>query len=54
MIHKGVANSVFEENLFTPIPHTVQVCYPAGLLKVRISMWIQNGIPPPPKPLQQP
>jgi hypothetical protein len=54
--HKGVANSVskFGGILFTPVLYAVDVCYAAGPLKVRVSMWSQNGPPPPPKPLQQP
>jgi hypothetical protein len=55
MTHKWVANSVSKEGviLFTPIPYNVEVCYAAGPLKVRVSLWSQNGSPPPPKPLQQ-
>jgi len=45
--------SKFRGILFTPVRYAVEVCYAAGPLKVRVSLWSQNG-PPPPKPLQQP
>ena len=56
MTHKGVTKSVskFGGILFTPILYTVDVCFAAGPLKDRASLWSQNGHPLPPKPLQQP
>jgi len=48
MTHKGVANSGSKEGriLFTLIPYNVEVCYAADPLKVRVSLWSQNGSPP--------
>jgi len=42
------------EILFTSIPYTVQVGHAVGLLKVRVTLWSQNGPCPTPKALQQP
>ena len=55
MTHKGVANSVSKEGgiLSTPISYNVEVCYAAGPLKVRVSLWSKNGSPPPPNPPPQ-
>ena len=56
MTHKGVANSAlkFGGILFTPILYTAEVCNVAGPLKVRVSLWSQNGPSPPRTTLQQP
>ena len=56
MTHIGVPNSVskFGGILFTPIWNTAVFWYAAGPLKVRVSLYSQNGSPPPPKPLQKP
>jgi len=45
MTQKGVENSVskFVEILFTPISYPVDVCYAAGSLKVRASLWSLNA-----------
>ena len=47
--------SKFGGILFTPLRYTAEVCYAAGTLKVRVSLWYQqNGPPPTPQPLHQP
>ena len=52
--YKKVANSVSKYGgiLFTPIRNITLFWYAAGPMKVRVSLWSQNGPPPPPKPLQ--
>jgi hypothetical protein len=57
MAHKRLAKSMSKIGgffLFTPVACTVEVCLAAGPLKVRASLWNQNGPVPTPKPLQQP
>jgi hypothetical protein len=45
---------IWRNLVFTPIACTIDVCLAAGPLKVRASLWKQNGPPLTPKLLQQP
>ena len=55
MLYKDVTNSVskFGGILFIPTEYNMVFLKAVAPMKVRVSLGTQNGLPPPPKPLQK-